>query len=79
LTRGEGPLPSTRKPEEFVIALYERILSRAPSASEREVCLAFLEAQGRRLREQGAAEAEARAREGLTRALFNHNDFLTIR
>jgi hypothetical protein len=58
--------------------VYERILSRAPSAAEREVCLAFLEAQGR-LREQGVAEPDARAREGLVRAMFNHNDFLTIR
>jgi hypothetical protein len=68
-------------PEPFVAALYERILSRAPTAAEREVCLAFLADQAGRLRDQGVAEADAvtRAREGLTRALFNHNDFLTIR
>ena len=79
MARAGGPTSSTRTPGEFVTALYERVLSRAPSAAEREVCLTFLEAQGRRLREQGAAEPEARAREGLVRALFNHNDFLTIR
>ncbi|WP_165243591.1 DUF1553 domain-containing protein [Paludisphaera soli] len=68
-------------PGRVVAALYERILSRAPTDAERDVCLGFLDSQAERLRDQGVAEADARgrAREALTRALFNHNDFLTIR
>jgi hypothetical protein len=52
----------------FIIAVFERILSRTPTASEIEACSQFL-----------AEPANVRSREGLVRALLNHNDFVTIR
>ena len=76
-------------PAAFIIAAHERILSRQPTDSELHVCLVFLLGQG-----QGPGTGTgpgpgpgpgeeptdlARQREGLVRALFNHNDFVAIR
>ncbi|HTI51289.1 MAG TPA: DUF1553 domain-containing protein [Planctomycetaceae bacterium] len=78
----------------FVTAAFERILSRAPTAAEMSVCLDFLQRQTDLFRKQEpsatpAAAAQGavvpsnepliRACESLVHALFNHNDFVTIR
>lgn len=54
--------------EGFIIAAFERILSRTPTASEINACSQFL-----------TEPANSRQRESLIRALLNHNDFVTIR
>ncbi len=58
-------------PDAFVAELFERILSRSPTAQELQICRESLALPD-------AAEL-TKARESLTRALFNHNDFITIR
>lgn len=57
----------------FVVAAHEQILTRPPTEAELNLCNEFLATS--------AAEANdpARQREGLVRALLNHNDFVTIR
>jgi hypothetical protein len=73
----------------FVGAAFEQVLGRPPSAAETRASAAFLARQAR-LFEQSkaeirptadgpAADPAARARENLVHALFNHNDFVTIR
>lgn len=60
----------------FIAAAFERVLSRAPSASEVTACSTFL------IKQTGPTptpEREAVARESLVRTLLNHNDFVTIR
>ena len=59
----------------FIMAAFEQILARAPSAAESRACAAFLEAPANGSNGQDAA----RRREGLVRALLNHNDFVSIR
>lgn len=54
--------------EHFVIAVFERILSRTPTRSEIAECSRFL-----------TEPTNPRQRESLVRALLNHNDFVTIR
>jgi len=54
--------------EGFIIAAFERILSRKPTTSEIATCSQFL-----------IDPANPRQRESLVRALLNHNDFVTIR
>jgi len=75
----------------FILAAYERVLSRRPAAEEAKLCVDFLKEQGALLAEQAArisaappAQAKVssptqRARENLVMVLFNHNDFVTIR
>jgi hypothetical protein len=76
----------------FVIASFEQVLGRGPTAEEQAACLEFLRKQAELLRtavpNQPAAgsatlapatDPSLRAREGLMRALFNHNDFVSIR
>jgi hypothetical protein len=87
-------LPAARDARSYVRAAFEQVLCRLPSAAEEEASLAFLTRQEQLLRQAGtqlvatgspagwvapAAEPAARAREGLIVALFNHNDFVTIR
>ena len=67
--------PETR----LVTLAFERILSRNPTARELELCRRFLSEQQALLTEQKDPQAEQHARESLLRALFNHNDFVTIR
>jgi hypothetical protein len=69
----------TPHPFDFITAAYEQILTRPPSADERQLCENFLARQTDLLRSRMVPEAEDRARHGLIRVLFNHNDFLTIR
>jgi hypothetical protein len=67
----------------FVIAVFEQVLSRAPSVQERTVSLAFLARQARLLKAANSPgtvvpEPEGQARGDLVHALFSHNDFITI-
>ena len=78
----------------FVVALFEQVLSSAPSPQEETLCREFLATQRELLLnekiEKPAEEADEaevaastdpamRARESLVRALFSHNSFVTIR
>ncbi len=65
----------------FTTAAFERILLRRPTQQELAVCLHSLQEDGGPMDETNADENAKRqkARESLVRALFNHNDFLTIR
>jgi hypothetical protein len=67
----------------FVVAAFERVLTRPPSGEERAACLEFLATQAALYRTAGVkgtpAELSLRGRASLVRALFNHNDFVTIR
>jgi mono/diheme cytochrome c family protein len=94
------------QPRAFVSAAYERILTRAPTADELEICLAFLDSvphststqsldgqevnvavevaesepeSARDAASNPSADPEVGRRASLVRALFNHNDFVTIR
>src|SRR5262249_48517997 len=75
----------------FITAAFEQVLSRGPSPQEQAVCKEFLRKQGELFRSakpqaakgEGSVapspDPELRAREGLVRALFSHDDFVTIR
>jgi hypothetical protein len=76
----------------FVMAAFEQVLSRRPTDQEQEVCRKFLRKQAESLRTvevsltkgseasiAPATEPAMRARESLVRALFSHEDFVTIR
>ena len=79
--------------DDFVIGLFEQVLSRQPTKEEAQVCRAFLAKQRELYKladlEELAAgapkgsvapapDASQRARESLARTLLNHNDFITI-
>ncbi|MBA3311764.1 MAG: DUF1553 domain-containing protein [Planctomycetaceae bacterium] len=72
---------TTDDTEGFVTAAFERVLSRPPSPEERELAKTFLDQQAALVAEgvEPSEEHRRRARRGLIRALFNHNDFVTIR
>jgi hypothetical protein len=59
--------------------MFERILTRAPTGAERDVCLDALRKHRGLVAQANAEQATARARESLVRALMNHSDFVTIR
>jgi hypothetical protein len=61
---------------EFLTAAFEQVLSRPPTVPERTRASAFLDQQTRLFSAQ--ADAAARARASLVRALFSHHDFVTI-
>jgi hypothetical protein len=66
----------------FIASAFEQVLTRPPSPQERELSSSFLARQASLLRESAGPSTtapEARAREDLVHALFNHNDFVTIR
>ena len=80
--------------EPFIRAAFARILGRTPSPEESAACRRFLEEQTRLLADPSrltsatagdaaavapAKEPRVRAKEGLILALFNHNDFVSIR
>ena len=54
----------------FIDAAFEHLLSREPSDSERRVSAAFL---------RQSARETTRRRQHCLGALFNHNDFITLR
>jgi hypothetical protein len=75
---------------EFVVAAFEQVLTRRPTAQEQGLCLDFLHKQAELFRKAGKAptvpgapapspDPTLRARESLVRSLFSHNDFITIR
>jgi hypothetical protein len=72
----------------FVTALFERTLTRPPTATELAECLAFLDEQAKQPAPAGAIDADGkhpapdaglRAREGLSVVLLNHHEFVTVR
>ncbi|MEP6757422.1 MAG: DUF1549 and DUF1553 domain-containing protein [Chthonomonadales bacterium] len=76
----------------FVQSAFLKVLARRPSAEELRVCIQFLTDQsttpisGAKTvalstggKDSSTANPMLRARENLTMALFNHNDFVTIR
>jgi len=63
----------------FVELAFLRIMSRSPTNDERRLCLEFLTKQATVVAKTQPAEASARARESLVRAILNNNDFVTIR
>lgn len=85
---------ATPDPAQFVSAAFEQILARPPTAEEVSVCRAFLAKQVALYRQAPpqalqvppvagvvapSTDPNLRARESLVRALFSHNDFVTIR
>jgi hypothetical protein len=80
--------------DEFLKEAFERTLGRAPTTAEIAECLAFLKSQSELLRSketlipfkgggkvavEASADPAQRARENLVHALYNHNDFVTVR
>ncbi|HWB14166.1 MAG TPA: DUF1553 domain-containing protein [Pirellulales bacterium] len=63
----------------FVDATFETVLCRLPDGEERAACLESLAKMKQVLLAQHHPQSDARAREDLVHALFNHNDFVTIR
>jgi hypothetical protein len=78
----------------FLRAAFEHVLGRSPTRAEKNASAAFLARQVRLFRQQAAEVAAAskaagsdgpsmdpaeRARENFVHALFNHNDFVTVR
>jgi mono/diheme cytochrome c family protein len=77
---------------EFTLAVFEEVLTRAPTTAESARCGEFLQTQVKRLTDvkKGAVvpvptgggvvgDPVTRARESLVLVLFNHNDFITVR
>jgi hypothetical protein len=77
-----------------VIAAFEHVLSRPPTAEERTRCELFLREQPALYQQPDkltpfppgpagvtppSSDPTQRAREDLVQVLFNHNDFVTIR
>jgi hypothetical protein len=83
--------PQAKEEPAFITAAFEQVLSRGPSAEEQAACAEFLRKQCELFRSakpqttkgEGSvapsSDPEQRAREGLVRALFSHDDFVTIR
>lgn len=90
----QDPALSGSKDEAFIVAAFEQILTRSPSAEMQAASARFLARQAAEFRaldpkqlassppagEIGpSANPDQRARESLIHALFNHNEFVTIR
>lgn len=83
----------TGKEEVFLQGAFEQVLGRPPTAAEAKATLAFLARQVKLFQDSGlrgpasppttgenpSTDPAMRARENLIQALFNHNDFVTIR
>ncbi len=63
----------------FINSAYQRILARPPRPAELKVCESFLARQSHASEPDERLVNATRARESLIRALWNHNDFVTIR
>jgi len=67
----------------FITSAFEQVLARGPSALEHDLSSSFLQKQTSLLEQAGPAQekagAPAKARRDFVHALFNHNDFVTIR
>jgi hypothetical protein len=75
-------------PTAFVTALFERTLTRPPTATELAECLTFLDEQQKQPASATSIDADGkrpapdptlRAREGLAVVLLNHHEFVTVR
>ena len=64
--------------EQFVVEMFETVLTRRPSDAELQVCVDAIQKHPK-LTATESAEAATRARGSIVRALLNHNDFVTIR
>ncbi len=88
-----GPSPDEPTNRKFIVAAFERVLSRSPLVSEIVACQTFLTkhatlvrnpetksfpASGKHVRAP-SKDPHQRARENLVHVLFSHNDFVTIR
>ena len=65
--------------DSFIVSSFERILSRKPTEAERQVCSESIDQQRELLTKENVPEPLLKACESFIRALFNHNDFVTIR
>jgi len=63
----------------FIDSSFERILSRLPTKTERDLCRDAMHRHQELLTAEKVQNSELRVCEALIRALFNHNDFVTIR
>jgi hypothetical protein len=75
-------LNTTADPKAFIVAAFERVLSRAPNAEEQAECLSFIHERERRYTESkdgASCDARSKARESLVHVLLNHSDFVTVR
>ncbi|MGE5191393.1 MAG: DUF1553 domain-containing protein, partial [Deltaproteobacteria bacterium] len=77
--KGEMPGSEEAQIQQFIAAVFERILSRSPTDKESRLCQETYARQRDLAARTNTAEAATRARESLVRALLNHNDFITIR
>lgn len=81
-----------RDEADFVVAAFETVLNRPPTANEAKRCRAFLVEHPQQLADSAepfppggsgtrkpSADPQQRARENLVHVLFLHNDFVTIR
>jgi len=70
---------SAENDNEFIIAAFERLLSRTPTIDERQACREFMEKQMKAYETtKNVSKPGLRARESLVRVLMNHNDFVTV-
>ena len=63
----------------FIGVAYQTLLATKPTKAEMEVCAETLMQLRSLAEKQGQKDPVARARAGLVHALFNHNDFITVR
>lgn len=63
----------------FINVAYQTVLATKPSKAESEACGEALMELRSLAEKQGQPEPVKRARAGLVHALFNHNDFITVR
>lgn len=64
--------------KQFIVASFEKILSRTPKDAELAVCLKAFQDQWKNPKDN-SKNAETRIRESIVRTLINHNDFVTVR
>jgi hypothetical protein len=65
--------------DSFIDLAWETILGTTPTPEERTACREALEQMQAALAERKHPDPTLRARQNLVHALFNHNDFITIR
>jgi hypothetical protein len=70
---------SSMTDDQFIHVAYETVLAIEPAKGELEACAETLMQLRSLAEKQGHKEPIARARAGLVHALFNHNDFITVR
>ena len=82
----------SERDQEFLTTVFEQVLSRRPTSREIAICRDFMHKQvqlydktdAKRLKQSSgnivaaSSDPTMRARESLVRALFSHNDFVTI-